>query len=432
MPERPVVMVGFVPVAVTSLAQFQPEGSVIVVDEPDVIRKRELGPKADEAPVVRELIAWEYQLDGAADAFYNAHPDLDPVAIAPLQEYATPFAARLAERYGLPTGGYGALRILRDKAVLRRVSRAAGILNPESVEVTGPDGVRAFMAEHPGPAVLKPANRQAALGTRILASPDEIDDAWAETTAMDEGVMVPDRGFELRMLVERCVQGREYSVELLVERGRVVFGNVTGKELYPGGRPVELGHLVPADIPGELDALLRAETERLLKAVGFGTGIAHCEWIVEDGRPYLVECAGRFPGDGIVDLMDRAYRVDLVRAFWTLMKGEPLTTPLPEKAPGAAAIRFLHTGAGVVEDVSGLDEARALPGVQACSVTVEPGAEVRELRSSWDRVGSVVTEAETGAEAVAAAWRALDTIQIKVRPAQDGSAQDRPAQDRPA
>ncbi|MET8771309.1 ATP-grasp domain-containing protein [Streptomyces sp. NPDC004658] len=422
MPERPVVMVGFVPVAVTSLAQFQPEGSVVVVDEPDVIRKRELGPKAEEAPVVRELIAWEYQLEGAADAFYNAHPDLDPVAIAPLQEYATPFAARLAERYGLPTGGYGALRILRDKAVLRRVSRAAGILNPESVEVTGPDEVRAFMAEHPGPAVLKPANRQAALGTRILAGPDEIDDAWAETTAMDEGVMVPDRGFELRMLVERCVQGREYSVELLVERGRVVFGNVTGKELYPGGRPVELGHLVPADIPGELDALLRAETERLLRAVGFGTGIAHCEWIVENGRPYLVECAGRFPGDGIVDLMDRAYRVDLVRAFWTLMKGEPLPAPLPQKAPGAAAIRFLHTGAGVVEDVSGVEEARALPGVQACSVSVEPGAEVRELRSSWDRVGSVVTEAENGAEAVAAARRALDTVQIKVRPAQDGPA----------
>jgi hypothetical protein len=146
MTERPVIMVGFVPVAVTSLAGFQPEGSVIVVDEPDVIRKRDLQPKADEAAVVRELIAWEYQLDGAADAFYNAHPDLDPVAIAPLQEYATPFAARLAERYGLPTGGYGALRILRDKALLRKVSASAGILNPESVEVTSPDEARAFMA----------------------------------------------------------------------------------------------------------------------------------------------------------------------------------------------------------------------------------------------------------------------------------------------
>jgi biotin carboxylase len=417
MTERPVIMVGFVPVAVTSLAEFQPEGTVIVVDEPDVIRKRELRPKADEAPVVRELIAWEYQLEGAADEFYNTHPDLNPAAIAPLQEYATPFAARLAERYGLPTGGYGALRTLRDKALLRRVSAAAGILNPESVEVTSPDEVRAFMAAHPGSAVLKPANRQAALGTRILTSADEIDEAWAETTAMDEGVMVPDRGIELRMLVERCVRGREYSVEMLVESGQVRFANVTGKDLYPGTRPVELGHLVPADIPAGLDETLRAETERLLRSVGFGTGIAHCEWIVEDGRPYLVECAGRFPGDGIVDLIDRAYRIDLVRAFWTLMKGEPLTSPLPARAPGAAAVRFLHTGeSGVVESVTGVEEAREPAGVKACTVTVEPGAEVRELRSSWDRVGSVVTEAATGAEAHATAVRALEAIELKVRP----------------
>ncbi|MFG2815693.1 ATP-grasp domain-containing protein [Streptomyces sp. NPDC048410] len=419
MTERPVIMVGFVPVAVTSLAEFQPEGSVIVVDEPDVIRKRELRPKADEAPVVRELIAWEYQLEGAADEFYNTHPDLDPAAIAPLQEYATPFAARLAERYGLPTGGYGALRTLRDKALLRRVSAAAGILNPESAEVTSPDEVRAFMAAHPGPAVLKPANRQAALGTRLLASADDIDEAWAEATAMDEGVMVPDRGIELRMLVERRVRGREYSVEMLVESGQPRFANVTGKDLFPGTRPVELGHLVPADIPAGLDAELRAETGRLLRSVGFGTGIAHCEWIVEDGRPYLVECAGRFPGDGIVDLIDRAYRIDLVRAFWTLMKGEPLTAELPAEAPGAAAIRFLHTGeSGVVESVDGVEAAREQAGVEVCSVSVEPGAEVRELRSSWDRVGSAVTEAATGAEAHALAVRALETIEIKVRPGQ--------------
>ncbi|MFH8976409.1 ATP-grasp domain-containing protein [Streptomyces sp. NPDC017890] len=418
MTERPVIMVGFVAVAVDSLAEFQPEGSLIVIDEPDVVRKRDLAAKTGEAAVVRELIPWEYRLEGAADAFYNAHPDLDPAAVAPLQEYATPFAARLAERYGLPTGGYGALRVLRDKAMLRRVSRAAGILNPEFAEVEGPDEVRAFMAGHPGPVVLKPANRQAALGTRVLDSADEIDEAWAETTAMDEGVMETDRGFELQMLVERCVQGPEFSVELLVERGRVLFGNVTGKDLYPGGRPIELGHLVPADIPADLDALLRAETERVLKAVGFGTGVVHCEWIVEDGRPYLVECAGRFPGDGIVDLIDRAYGTDLVRAYWALMKDEPLPAPLPERATGAAAVRFLHAGSGVVESVTGVEEALALPGVALCSVTVEPGAEVGELRSSWDRIGSAVTEAATGAEALATAVRALDTVDVKIRPAQ--------------
>ena len=105
MTERPLIIVGFVPPALPSLAEFQADGTVIFVDEPDVVRKRDIRAKVADSALVRELIEWEYQLPGAADEFFNAHPDLDPAVVAPLQEYATPFAARLAERYGLPGPG---------------------------------------------------------------------------------------------------------------------------------------------------------------------------------------------------------------------------------------------------------------------------------------------------------------------------------------
>jgi hypothetical protein len=102
MSDRPVIITGFVPPALPSLAEFQADNTVILVDEPDVIRKRDIGAKVADSPLMRELIPWEYQLPGAADEFYNRHPDLDPAAVVALVEYATPFAARLAERYGLP------------------------------------------------------------------------------------------------------------------------------------------------------------------------------------------------------------------------------------------------------------------------------------------------------------------------------------------
>jgi len=412
----PVIMVGFVPVALRSLAAFQPDGSVVVVEEPDVARKRDVASKVAAAPVARELVEWEYQLPGAADEFVNAHPGLRPAAVAPLQEYATPFAARLAERYGLPGAGLGAAELLRDKALLRRVTAAAGVLNPPSRQVTGPAQVRAFLAEQAGPIVLKPANRQASVGVRIVHGADEVDAAWADCLVQDEGAMVPDRPMPLRMLAERYLRGHEYSVEMLFDRGRPVFANVTDKVLHPGPRPIELGHLVPADVPPALEATLYAQTERVLAAVGFGTGIVHCEWIVSgDGSIHLVECAGRFAGDGIIELIERAYPVALVQAFWTLLRGERLTRPLPRRAEQAAAVRFLDVEPGEVCSVDGLQQARAVPGVTSCDVTVKPGDTVRELRSSWDRVGSAIAVAPTAAEAMRRATRALGEIQLKVR-----------------
>ena len=123
---RPVILVGFVGAALPTLPNIQPDQSVIFVEEPDVVRKRDVRTKVAECPTVRELVEWEFHLPGKADEFYHAYRDLDPEAVIPLTEYATPFAARLAERYGLPGAGFAAATLLRDKALLRNVSRAAG------------------------------------------------------------------------------------------------------------------------------------------------------------------------------------------------------------------------------------------------------------------------------------------------------------------
>ncbi|WP_086848883.1 ATP-grasp domain-containing protein [Amycolatopsis kentuckyensis] len=416
MRERPVVVVGFVTPVLMALTGAEPDGSVVLVEEPDVIRKRDLRARLAGSALVRELVGWEYTRLGSADEFHAAHPDLDPVAVIPLIEYATPFAARLAERYGLPGASLGAALVLRDKAVLRRVSAAAGLANPESATVTGPVDVLEFMRACPGPVVLKPANRQAAVGTRIVHDPDEVDRAWADCVEQDEGVFVPDRPMELRMLAERYVPGAEYSVEMLVRGGRQLFANVTGKQLYPGPRPVELAHIVPADIPGELTEILTDVTRRVVAATGFGDGIVHCEWIVgDDGVPYLVECAGRIAGDGIMEIIDRAYSIELLRAYFAVMRGEH-PPPLPTRATGGAAVRFVTMEPGVIDAVAGLDQARRVEGVFLVDLQVGPGHRFAGLRSSWDRAGLVMAQADGPAEALQRAEKGAGLVRIEVRP----------------
>ena len=413
MTERPIIIVGFVPVLPT-LPDFDP-GSVILVDEPDVIRKRNLAEAVAGVPMLRELVGWEYQLPSSADEFFNTYPDLDPVSVIPLVEYATPFAARLAERYGVPGATSGAAQVLRDKEQLRRVSRAAGVPNPLSQAVESPEDVLRFMAEHPGSVVLKPANRQASLGTKILHSPDEVEQAWRECIAQDEGIMVPDREIALRMLVEEYVQGDEFSVEMLVREGVPLFTNITAKLLYPGPRPIELGHLVPAELPAPLETALREQTAAVLRAVGFGSGIVHCEWIVREGVPYLVECAGRFPGDGIPMLIERAYPIQLPQHYYAIMRGET-PPPLPQSAECGTAVRFLLADPGVVLSVDGVEESESVPGVLHTSVGLRPGDTVRELRSSWDRAGSVMAVGSTSGEAMKIATEALAQLRIEIRP----------------
>ncbi|MCP2241854.1 ATP-grasp domain-containing protein [Lentzea aerocolonigenes] len=426
---KPVIVVGFVGVTIGLLAEFQPDDSVIYVEEPDVIRKRHVREQIEGVGFVRGLIEWEYLIPGKADEFFHTHRDLDPAAVVPAIEYATPFAARLAERYGLPGATLGAAEIMRDKALLRQVTAAAGIRNPASVRVTRPADVLEFMEgrstllppsdrEACTPCrsiVLKPSNRQASVGTQVIHDPYDIEAAWAHCTQQDEGIFVPDRPMALSMLAEEFVSGDEFSVEMLVRNGKPLFANVTGKQLVEGTRPVELAHIVPADIPSELDDLLKQQTARVIDATGFRDGIVHCEWIVADDVPHLVECAGRLAGDGILDVIQLAYPVELLRCYYAVLKGEDLPSEMPARAKSGAAVRFLTIEPGVVESVEGVAEARQLDGVHLLQVTVSPGEKFDGLRSSWDRAGIVMATGDTSADALRRAENAAEAVRIEIR-----------------
>ena len=412
--QRPILVVGFVGVTLPMLGRFLPDDSVVYVDEPDVSRKRGLPEKVAEIPFVRNLIEWEYGLPGKADEFFHAHPDLRPLAVVPAVEYATPFVARLAERYGLPGAGLGAAELMRDKALLRQVTAAAGILNPASARVRDVADVRAFLHRHPGPVVLKPANRQASVGTQVVRDPEQLEAAWASCQVQDEGIFTPDRPFEPAMLAEQYVDGEEFSVEALVRDGQPLFANVTGKQLFPGPRPVERAHIVPADLDAARSRRLVAATEAVLAATGFRDGVVHCEWILSGERPYLVECAGRMPGDGIVDAIDRAWSVELLRAYYDLLAGRS-PAPLPDEPAGAAAVRFLLAGPGTVTGVQGVDEAAGSEGVFLAAVTAQPGDRLAELRSSWDRCGIVMAAGENPRQALRRADAAADLISLDIQ-----------------
>jgi biotin carboxylase len=264
------------------------------------------------------------------------------------------------------------------------------------------------------PVILKPANRQGSIGTRVIDRPADIASAWTECIRQDEGVVVPDRPMPLQMLVEEYVSGDEFSVEMLVRDGEPLFTNVTQKLLFPGVRPVEMGHAVPAGLPQQLTQMLTANTSRVVEAVGFGTGYVHCEWIVSGGLPYLVECAGRMPGDFIVPLIDRAWGIDTLALFLEVMCDRPIEQSPPREAPAGAAIHYLHAEPGEVVSVTGVERARRLGGVLEVEVTVDPGDQVSELRSSWDRTGFVIAYAKRADVAMHLAAKAAAMINVKV------------------
>ena len=346
-------------------------GSVVVVEEPDVSRKKRVNQLWTGYRSVREVIELPYQqCDSFLEPLLARHRAAPFAAVIPCVEYAVPAAAALAAAVGLPGASGQAAAALRDKVRLREVTTAAGMAAPDWQEVHDAEAVRAFVAA--GPSALKPANRQASVGVSFIDRPAQVVPAWQALVAADEPNQLPDRPLAWRYLVERRLAGPEYSLEALVAGGDVVFENVTAKSVLGGDAPVEVGHVVPAPLDTADRGRFAVALRRLVAATGFGTGILHAEWIDTADGLVLVECAGRIPGDQIIELIDLAYGVRLCHALADLLAGNPVE--LPGEPARAAAIRFLTASPGRVLDVYDTDRVRAaVPGVEDVTVTVGKG-----------------------------------------------------------
>ncbi|MEI7029455.1 ATP-grasp domain-containing protein [Streptomyces pratensis] len=416
------VLVGYSPVMLGHLDGRLPAGSVLVLEEPAVIAARGLEGLAERHPCVGALLPAPSQDERRPERIVTSVPRPPRVrVVVPVVEYAVVVAAVLADAWGLPGAGPEAARVLRDKSVLRAALADAPIAQPVWAIAESAEDVAAFRAARGGRCVLKPADRQASLGVQLLGPDDDVTEAWAHTTTADEPTLRAPKEQEVgRCLVEQLLTGPEVSVEAVVHEGVVGFTNITAKRVRDSRHPVETGHTVPADLPGDTADALREALVLLARAVDFRSGVLHSEWILHDGRPHLVECAGRLPGGGITMLIDLAYDTDILNNLLYVLEGKGRIDALPARQ--GAAVRFLVAAPGEVREITGEAQAAAADGVHTVHLAVAPGATVLPTVSSWERAGFVVATGADGAAAGRHAERAAALIAVRTEPVAEESS----------
>jgi biotin carboxylase len=214
-------------------------------------------------------------------------------------------------------------------------------------------------------------------------------------------------------VVEKFVEGPEFSVEALVWEGRIEILAVTDKLTTGSPHFVEMGHSQPTALPPADAAAVRQAAVQGIRALGLNWCAAHAEVKLSPEGPFLIEIGARLGGDFITtELVPRSTGVDMVAAAIRLCLGEEPDLH-PTSPRQGVAIRYLSAAPGRIMGIDGIDEARRLPGVQVVDVYVAAGDMVGEINSSLARSGHVIAAGRTATDAVINAERGIAAIRIR-------------------
>ena len=322
-------------------------------------------------------------------------------AVLAVVERAVVPAAAIREALGFPGPGVAEALPWRDKVEMKVRARAAGIQCAEHRAIDADSEPRRLVEVLGLPMVIKPRGSSGGRGAVIARSLDEVRRALTQAAAR-EGMAT----------AESFVDGVELSVESFVVDSAVRFENVTDY-LEPAW-----ANVVPARLPARINSAVRRANRAAIEALGVKNGITHVEVFYIDRDPnrepdvYFGELAARPPGGGLMDLMSLAYGFDPWVAVLQIALGREPT--LPDRPIASAGIRFLHPGQGVLRSVSGLEEARRVPGVLAIDLPVEVGQRIGARLGTGQHTGRILVRTTSYDETVTALERAQHLVHLEL------------------
>ncbi len=315
--------------------------------------------------------------------------------------------ARVAEALGLPGISVEAAENATFKDRMRECFRREGVPSPAFRTITPRDNLSSVTDNIPGPWVVKPVDNMGARGTRRVDYPRQLKEAVKNALRWSASS---------RVIIEEFMEGPEFSIDAIVEDGRVTVCGLADRHIFFPPYFIEMGHTMPSDAPADdLEEVVRVF--RLgIEALGIRNGCAKGDVKLTPEGGKVGEIAARLSG-GYMSGWTFPYSsgVDLTGAALNIAVGRPAGDLSPRYRMHSAERAFISVP-GLVETVEGIREAEGIPGVRDVFLRVHPGDRVSFPRNNVEKCGNVISRASSRDEAVQAADRAAAAVRIRLVP----------------
>jgi biotin carboxylase len=300
-------------------------------------------------------------------------------------------AALLAGELGLPFPTPEAIRTCRDKYLQKSAWRENGVPCPRADLVRTLEEMQAVVQKwNDALLVLKPTTGSGSELVCLCRTEGECVRALKEIQRgldlrRSERLYCVVPADSLSVLVEECIQGVECSCDFLLEDGKVEIIRLTQKILASGGPfGTARAYLLRPELPDGVSLQdLRDTLKRGAESLGLTRALCMVDFVIKDGRIFLLEMTPRPGGDCLPALLLEATGLDMLLLALDFAQQRGLKRVNPVEIGGALGLRLHAERGGVVRRIDG-DALRRDPRVSRLELIREPGHQVRMPPEDYD------------------------------------------------
>jgi biotin carboxylase len=312
-----------------------------------------------------------------------------------------------AEKLNLPGIPYRVALNATDKEKMRGVFTKHNVPSPAFVTLAAGTDAESVLERLVFPLVVKPVDNMGARGVSKVTTRAQLKHA------VEQGMVYSRSG---RVIVEQYMEGPEFSLDALIYKGKISICGVADRIIRFPPYFIEMGHTMPTGFDARTVDSLVSVFKKGIRALGIGSGAAKGDIILAKHGPVIGEIAARLSG-GYMSGWTYPYAsgVDVTKAALMIAVGSDPGTLRALKTDISAERAFISIP-GVIDTISGIEEAAEIEGVMDVFVRNEAGDEVCFPRNNVEKCGNVISRHNDCRKAVAAAELAIQSVFIRLKP----------------
>lgn len=191
-------------------------------------------------------------------------------------------------------------------------------------------------------------------------------------------------------IVEEFLVGEEFGAQAFIKDGKIQFILPHGDYVFQGDTGVPIGHWVPFDLKEHIIEDAKKQLELAARAMKLDNCALNADFILVDGKTYVLEIGGRSGATCLAELVSIYYGFDYYEKLIQAALGEDVNFDSDQCNTAVAML--------LRSDISGTIESMADMNGQSDNEIVEvqydykPGDSVNAFRIGPDRIGHVILQ----------------------------------------
>ncbi len=302
-------------------------------------------------------------------------------------DIAVPTVAYVAERLQLKGIGMEMAELFTNKYLMRQFCKENGFAYPDYQLCYTVEEVKEFVDNHKK-VIIKPLDAQSSRGISIIQEESNLNKCFQEALSYSNT--------KKAIIAEEYIEGVEFTVDGLKTKDRYEVLAISKKRHYSYNSSIakEL-YFQHYDEEYDYDKLRRYNKEMVCK-MGLPFGLTHAEYKYMNGEFYLIEIGARGGGTKISsDIVPYMSGVDSNAVLVRSLLGESEEYHLEYCENKCAVLGFFDFLKGKVAEISGVEKARHLEGVNSLVLNFAQGDQICEAADDRTRQGHYIIFSDT-------------------------------------